>query len=468
MAKSLLRLTYLILYLKMSIEKQVLGSLIANPDKYIEVSELISENSFLNEDIKTVFRTFVKLFDSGSKISLILLQERVNQTDMPCNITDLIDYMDSGSAFYEHCQILKEHEIRREQSNLGMSLTSKAANIKIDPFDTNDFLMDEAERIVSMVDFGKTNSNAELINAVAKKMNLASQSNGVTGLRTGFKELDRVYGGRQNSDLIIKAARPAMGKTAQALCEAMNMAFEHGKHVIFFSLEMSAEQLMQRLVSIHTGIPLSNIRGGKLDDEQWKRYNENADYLTRDNLIIVDDVYTLNGIKTRCKKLKMKGQLDAVYIDYLQLINHKVAAGRSKEQEVSEVSRALKMLAKDLDVPVVCLSQLSRAVESRGGTHKPMLSDLRDSGAIEQDADIVEFIFRPEYYDKDNPQLFGVAYVIIAKHRNGACGDIEMKFRHECTRFENVGETYVVPIEQPTKSVMQPSASFDDIDLDAF
>jgi len=440
----------------MSIEKQVLGSLIANPDKFVEVSEIISENSFIDEDVRNIFTVFKKLYESGSKISLVILQQRVNQTDLPCNITDLIDYMDSGSALYEHCQLLKEHEVKREQSNLGMSLVTRAGDITQDPFETNDYLMDEAERIVSMVDFGKTNTNMELIKAVTKKMELASQTSGITGLKTGFKDLDRVYGGRQNSDLIIKAARPAMGKTAQALCEAMNIAFEDNKKVIFFSLEMSSEQLMQRLVSIHTGIPLSKIRSGKLDPEQWDRYNEEVNYLINDNLIIVDDVYTLNGIRTRCKKLKMKGQLDAIYIDYLQLINHKVAAGRSKEQEVSEVSRALKMLAKDLNVPIVCLSQLSRAVETRGGTHKPLLSDLRDSGAIEQDADIVEFIYRPEYYDKDNAELFGVAYVIIAKNRNGACGDIEMKFRHECTRFENVGQQ----VEQ-VKSIMKPSTEFE-------
>lgn len=447
----------------MSIEKQVIGSLISNPNLYIEVGELINENTFTDEDLKNIFRVFVNLHEKGNQISLILLQERVNQTDQPCNILDLINYMDSGSSFYEHCQILKEQEIRREQSTLGMSLVTKSADKKLDPFDTNDFLMDEAERIVSMVDFGKNNTNMELVKSVTKKMEQASQTSGITGLRTGFKDLDRVYGGRQNSDLIIKAARPAMGKTAQALCEAMNIAFEHGKNVIFFSLEMSAEQLMQRLVSIHTGIPLSNIRSGRLDPDQWNEYNVKSNYLTNDKLIIVDDVYTLNGIKTRCKKLKMKGKLDAVYIDYLQLINHKVSAGRSKEQEVSEVSRALKMLAKDLNVPIVCLSQLSRAVESRGGTHKPMLSDLRDSGAIEQDADIVEFIFRPEYYDKDDSSLFGVAYVIIAKHRNGACGDIELKFRHECTRFENPND-YQEPMVLETKSVMRPSDSFEDID----
>lgn len=440
----------------MSIEKQVLGSLIANPDKFVEVSEIINENSFIDEDVRNVFTVFKKLYESGSKISLVILQQRVNQTDLPCNITDLIDYMDSGSALYEHCQLLKEHEVKREQSNLGMSLVTRAGDITQDPFETNDYLMDEAERIVSMVEFGKTQTNMELIKSVTKKMELASQTSGITGLKTGFKDLDRVYGGRQNSDLIIKAARPAMGKTAQALCEAMNIAFEDNKKVIFFSLEMSAEQLMQRLVSIHTGIPLSNIRSGRLDPEQWDRYNMEVNYLINDNLIIVDDVYTLNGIRTRCKKLKMKGKLDAIYIDYLQLINHKVAAGRSKEQEVSEVSRALKMLAKDLNVPIVCLSQLSRAVETRGGTHKPLLSDLRDSGAIEQDADIVEFIYRPEYYDKDNAELFGVAYVIIAKNRNGACGDIEMRFRHECTRFENVGQQ----VEQ-VKSIMKPSTEFE-------
>lgn len=451
----------------MSIEKQVLGSLIANPDKFVEVSEIISENSFIDEDVKNIFRVFQKLYESGSKISLVLLQQRVNQTDLPCNIVDLIDYMDSGSALYEHCQLLKEHEVKREQSTLGMSLITRASDVRQDPFETNDYLMDEAERIVSMVDFGKTNSNLELIKSVTKKMELASQTNGVTGLRTGFKDIDRVYGGRQNSDLIIKAARPAMGKTAQALCEAMHMAFEHEKNVIFFSLEMSAEQLMQRLVSIHTGIPLSNIRSGRLDPEQWDRYNTNVNYLISDKLLIVDDVYTLNGIKTRCKKLKMKGQLDAVYIDYLQLINHKVANGRSKEQEVSEVSRALKMLAKDLNVPIVCLSQLSRAVETRGGNHKPLLSDLRDSGAIEQDADIVEFIYRPEYYDKDDSSLFGVAYVIIAKNRNGACGDIELKFKHECTRFENPNE-YQEPTDVINQSVMKPSSQFDEIQEDLF
>lgn len=432
----------------MSIEKQVIGTLVAFPDKYNEVSDLISAGCFSEPGTKAIFETFVGLYAEDADISLSLIQARILKTDSPCDVESVIDYLDSGSSFIEHCQILKEQEVKREQLTLAMELMSKANDVKEDPFETNDFLMEQAERVVSMVDFGKKNTNIELINAVTKKMETAQNSEGMTGVPTGFKELDKVYGGRQKSDLIIKAARPAMGKTAQALCEAKHMAFEEDKRVIFFSLEMSAEQLMQRLVSVHTGIPLGHIRGGKLDRLQWDNYNKNADYLTNKNLIIVDDVYSLNGIRTRCKKLKMKGGLDAIYIDYLQLITHKVDKGRSKEQEVSEISRALKMLAKSLDVPVVCLSQLSRAVESRGGTHKPMLSDLRDSGAIEQDADIVEFIFRPEYYEKEDPTLHGIAYVIIAKHRNGACGDIELKFKHECTRFENV-VGYSVPVPEP-------------------
>ena len=444
----------------MSIEKQVIGTLIAYPDKFTEVSELLTDGCFNEPDTKAIFQTFTDLYAEDANISTSLIQARILKGGNNYDVKSIIDYLESGSSFVEHCQILKEQEVKRSQIALATELLTKANDVTEDAFETNDFLMDEAERVVSMVDFGKNNTNVQLINSVTKKMELAQVKGGVTGVKTGFKELDRVYGGRQKSDLIIKAARPAMGKTAQALCEAKHIAFEENKRVVFFSLEMSSEQLMQRLVSVHTGIPLGNIRGGKLDPAQWDIYNTKADYLTKDNLIIVDDVYSLNGIRTRCKKLKMKGGLDAVYIDYLQLITHKVGAGRSKEQEVSEISRALKMLAKNLDVPVVCLSQLSRAVETRGGTHKPMLSDLRDSGAIEQDADIVEFIFRPEYYDKEDSSLFGVAYVIIAKHRNGACGDIELKFRHECTRFENANE-----YQEPTQvvvSAMQRSNEFEE------
>jgi len=419
----------------MSIERQVIGALILNPDNYVDVSELLQPNTFQEPEPKSIFEAFENLYLKESKISISVIEEHLKKSGTPININQVISDLNSGRAFVEHCQILKEKEVKREQQKFGTEILSKANDPKTDPFETNDLLMQEAERVVSMVDFGKKKNNAELLNTVTKKMELAQSTGGMTGCLSGFTGLDRVYGGRQNSDLIIKAARPAMGKTSQALCEAKYMAFEDNRKVLFFSLEMSADQLMQRLVSVHTGLKLSDIRGGKLSKDQWAKYYREVDYLRNDNLMIVDDVYSLNGIKTRCRKMKMKGQLDAVYIDYLQLINHSVGKGRNKENEVSEISRALKMLAKSLDVPVICLSQLSRGVESRGDK-KPMLSDLRDSGAIEQDADIVEFIYRPEYYEPDNSKP-GQAFVLISKNRNGACGDIELYFDKECTRFEN-------------------------------
>tara|TARA_R110000782_G_scaffold195308_1_gene284825 strand:- start:406 stop:1161 length:756 start_codon:yes stop_codon:yes gene_type:complete len=228
-----------------------------------------------------------------------------------------------------------------------------------------------------------------------------------------------------------------MGKTSQALCEAKNMAFDLDYNVVFFSLEMGAEQLMQRLISIESSIPLNEIRTGQLSDAQWVKYNKHVEKLSGNNLMIVDDIYNLSGIRTRCKKLKMRGKLDVVFIDYLQLIVHHVGKGRSKENEVSEISRSLKMLAKDLKVPVIALSQLSRACESRQDK-KPMLSDLRDSGAIEQDADVVEFVYRPEYYEElREPSIEGKAYVLIQKHRNGSLKDVEFNFVKECTRFDD-------------------------------
>ena len=450
----------------MSLERQVLGALILNPDKYTEVSDLLQVNTFQEFESNAIFEVFESLYTQGKKVSIQLIEEGLKRLGKPADINVVINELNSGHAFIEHCQILKEREVKREQQKLGSELLAESTDPKADPFDTNEMLMKETERVVSMVDFGTKKTNAELIKGVTDKMEQAQNSGGITGALCGFTGLDRIYGGRQNEDLIIKAARPAMGKTSQALCEAKYMAFEDNKQVVFFSLEMGAEQLMQRLVSVHTSIKLSDIRGGRLTPTQWEQYYKEVDYLRNDNLTIVDDVYTLSGIRTRCRKLKMKGQLDAIYIDYLQLINHKVGQGRSKENEVSEVSRALKMLAKSLKVPIVVLSQLSRAVESRGGEKRPMLSDLRDSGAIEQDADIVEFLYRPEYYgltvtdDDTNRSTDGLAVLIIAKNRNGACGDVELFFNKECTRFENPKEDGFV-VQQPSKP-MPKSNQFND------
>jgi len=424
-------------------EKVVIGSLILYPDLLIDAIELIDAEAFTVIEHQELFKAIQVLFDNGKAISNGTIEHQY-QKETGRNV-DTLNYLDTatGNGFVEHCLIVKEKHLARLQGALAVELSSKSNDPKQDPLDTNEFLITEAEKLSNEVTISNPVTNKELIDNVTRKIELAGESQGLTGVRTGFNDLDRIYGGRQKTDLIIKAARPAMGKTAQALCEAKAMAFDDNKRVLFFSLEMGAEQLMQRLVSIHTGIPLNDLRKGTMNTKQWDTYNEEVNHLTKDNLIIVDDVYTLVGIKTTAKKYKLRGSIDAIYIDYLQLIEHRVG-GRSKENEVSEISRSLKMLAKQLDVPVIALSQLSRAVETRGGSKKPQLSDLRDSGAIEQDADIVEFIYRPEYYNPDEVEYQNKAYVIIAKNRNGSCADVEFFFNKECTRFENVVNEYTV------------------------
>lgn len=429
----------------LQVEKSIIGALLLDSTLYFDAVELIDREAFYDSKNRAIFDAIIKVIDKGGEYSIYLVEDAYKKAtgfDL-----DSIEYLSDAQSngFLEHCLVLKEKQLARMQGELAVNLSSKANDPKQDPLETNEYLLSEAERIVNKTVFTKPKTNKELIKAVTDKIDAASKSRGITGVRTGFTELDRIYGGRQNTDLIIKAGRPAMGKTSQALCEAKQMAYEFHKKVAFFSLEMGAEQLMQRLISLHTGIPLFHIRGGSMIEDEWSTYFKEVDYLSKDNLIIIDDVYSLSGIKATCKKMSMRGQLDAIYIDYLQLIEHNVG-GRSKENEVSEISRSLKMLAKQLNVPIIALSQLNRSCESRGDK-KPMLSDLRDSGAIEQDADIVEFIYRPEYYFPENTEYLNKAYIIIAKNRNGSCKDVELYFHKECTRFENPRE------EQPIKPI---------------
>lgn len=449
----------------LEIEKQVIGSLIATPDLYLSVEDLLKEGCFSDKKCRSVFEALSFMFTNDMRVSFLTLEDRLAKMGTHVSIKDFIGSINAGNSFQEHCFLLKEREMKRMHVDLGLRLTALGADDSEDAFDTNDMLMSEAERIANSVGIGKEKTNSEYLQSVSIAMEKASTSNGITGIRTGFTELDQLYSGRQKSDLIIRAARPAMGKTALTLCEALHMAVNENKKTLFFSLEMSGEQLFQRLVAVHTGIFLHKIQRGQMTKLDYDKYNEMTPQLTTDNLRIVDDVYSLNGILTKARKTKMQQGLDVIFIDYLQLISHKTEKGRSKENEVSEISRSLKLLAKSLDVPIICLSQLSRAVETRSGDKIPKLSDLRDSGAIEQDADIVEFIYRPEMNNQslNNGQPNeeeGVAYIVVAKHRNGACGDIELFFNKPLTRFENK-KGYVV---ESKPSVMRPNRDFENID----
>ena len=424
-----------------TIEKKVLATLVLNADLMVDIAEVVAPMTFSVYQHQQTFDAIETMFMGNIPVSIDSINSQLEKLGIDFNVADIIQHGGGGRDIVKDCLILRELEIARNQIDLGVKLATYGNDQKADPLATNDWLVKETERITSLTDISKPKSNVDLIKANTARMELAAQTKGITGISTGFDELDFVYGGRQCTDLIIKAGRPGMGKTAQALCEAYHMAIDGNHNVAFFSLEMGAEQLMQRLISIHTGIELSVIRSGHLTTEQWNHYNQGVTDLMVYNLTIVDDVYSLNNLRTRCKKMKMQHKLDVVFVDYLQLIVHRVDAGRSKANEVSEISRSLKMMAKDLNVPVVALSQLNRACETRADK-KPMLSDLRESGSIEQDADIVEMVYRPEYYSdlKDQDEfgdLDGKAWILIQKNRHGSTRDIEFIFNAECTKFEN-------------------------------
>ena len=435
------------------LEQKVIGAIVGTPDLYFETGGMITAHSFYTHDYSVTFQAVEDLHGKGQQVTVDTLQNHIKKEGEKFNVYDLLGHSVSHLSFLDSCLILRQFEISREQIKLGVNLATLGNDEKIDPLTTNDMLLSEAERITSLTDMSKPQTNAELLKACTEKMELASKSQGLTGISTGFTMLDKMYGGRQGGNLIIKAGRPAMGKTAQALCEAYNMAYLGNKKVTFVSLEMSAEELMQRLVSVHTGIPVTTLQEGSLTDSEWTTYTQAIEVLSNSNLTIIDDVFTLSGIRTRCKKMHMKKELDVVFIDYLQLIVHSSGKGRSQENDLSDISRSLKMMAKQLKAPVIALSQLNRMSESTS-ENRPNMSHLRGSGAIEQDADVIELLYRPEYYghdtDGNGDSTEGLAYIIIAKNRHGGMKDVKFRFNKECTRFEDPEtiQTYQAPTQE--------------------
>ena len=429
------------------VEESILGGLLSYPDLLMEIIDILSPSSFYKEANQKIYYAIIQLNNASRPIDMLTVIEQLKKNgDLDIvggmyYISQLTNAPSSQMNILEHSRIVKEKEIARDLIRIGSEIVVEAYDETFDVFETTEKLINEAYNVSDITDSQELKSNAELLLEDKAKIELAKTVKGITGIPTGIKEVDDLFGGYQNSDLIIKAARPSVGKTAQAICEANHMAFVAKKTVLFFSIEMSAQQLMRRFISVNTEIPLSQMQDGNMTQDDWKRYNAEASRLTSDKLIIDDRTSTLNGIKKVSKKLSLKRKIDIIYIDYLQFITHRVEKGRSKENEVSEISKALKMLAKELNIPIVCLSQLNRAVETRGGAKKPMLSDLRDSGSIEQDADIVQFLYRPEYHgiteDEDGRSMENVAYMIVAKNRNGAVKDVEMTFLKQYTKFQS-------------------------------
>ena len=424
-------------------EQSVIGSMIMSRDAIVEASEIITGADFYQQQYGIVFEAMIELHDEGKAVDLITLQERLKEKDLPPEISSMEFVRDLLSAVPTSANVKYYAEIVAEKSMLRklIKTTEEITNAcYLGKEKTQDILEVTEKKIFDLVQ----NRGSEefvpirqvVLNAI-EKIEKASRSQGsVTGIPTGFIDLDYKMSGFQPSDLILVAARPSMGKTAFVLNIAQYMAFHNDVTAAIFSLEMSKEQLVNRLLALESKVDSQNIRTGNLEDEEWAKLIEGANIIGKSNLIIDDKPgISISELRSKCRKYKMEHNLGVICIDYLQLMT---GSGRSesRQQEISEISRSLKALARELNVPVVALSQLSRAVEQRPD-HRPMLSDLRESGAIEQDADVVMFIYRDDYYNKDSENK-NIAEIIIAKQRNGPIGTVNLVWLPNYTKFVNM------------------------------
>lgn len=433
------------------IEKAVLGTMVVSSDSCVIGLAQLNEETFYKLEHQKIFLSIKSLNTKGSAVdTLTLTQELKSKGELELVggivfIMGLTNQLSGTSNFETHCLILYQKEIGRKQITLGHELVKMAYDETIDPFDTNNFLNDKAYEISSFSGLGGDVQNADLIQEVLRQIEDAGKMKGLTGIDTGYSKLNSVTGGLQSTELIILAARPAMGKTALALCLLLN-ARRNNKRVLFFSLEMGAEQLFKRLLSIDSSIAGEDLKNGSLNESQWSSIHNSIGFLESDEIKVIDNIYDISGIVNKSKMERLKNGVDMIVVDYLQLIDNRIKGG-SREQEVSDISRKLKLLAKFLKVSIVALSQLSRAVETRGGDKRPVLSDLRESGAIEQDADIVMFLYRAQYYgikeDENGLPTEGKAELIIAKNRSGSLMNIELDFIHKFTRFDDPNAIYI-------------------------
>ena len=423
-------------------EQSVIGAMLLNRNAIDVASELLTEEDFYNRQLGTLFAAICELGTAGSAVDPVTLLNRLRERNVPPELANLdyirglVEAVPTSANVRYYAQIVADKATLRRLIRVSEE-TAEQCFVGEKPL--SDILEDTEQRIFRVTQGGGarelTPIREVVLHALEHIEKAAKTSGNVTGLATGLTDLDYDTAGFQKSDLILLAARPSMGKSALALTMAYNMAVRGDKSVAFFSLEMSAEQLVNRLLAMEGPLDSQHLRSGNLSEDEWERLVQGAGVVGGSHLIIDDTPgISVAELRSRCRKYKLEHELDLVIIDYLQLMAG--SGNRSqdnRQQEVSDISRSLKALARELDIPVLALSQLSRAVESRTD-HRPMLSDLRESGAIEQDADIVMFIYRDEYYNKDTDKK-GVTELIIAKQRNGPIGTVELGFLPEQTRF---------------------------------
>ena len=468
------------------LEEAVLGAMLIDEKGVNEVIDILSPEVFYKKSHQLIFESIQRLFRESEPIDLLTVSADLKKNKNfeviggDFYLIGLSQKVSSSAHIEYHSRIIQQKFIQRRLISISNEIISKSYNESTDVID----LLDEAESklydIAQNNIKGSSETAQNLVIQAKNRIEEISKQEGLSGISTGFEKLDRLTSGWQPSDLIIVAARPGMGKTALALSMARNVSVQKKIPVAFFSLEMSSVQLITRLISSETGLSSDKLRTGKLADHEWQQLNIKVSDLESAPLYIDDSAaLTIFELRAKARRLASSHGIKLIIIDYLQLMNlgSSNKAG-NREQEISTISRNLKALAKELNIPVIALSQLSRAVETRGGTKRPILSDLRESGAIEQDADIVSFLYRPEYYgitewddDMKTPSE-GQGEFIVAKHRNGALDSIKLKFVANLGKFEDI-DSFDSPFEFQSKlntdnklsDFSEPSNKDDDEDI---
>jgi len=448
----------------LDLEEAVLGAMLIDEKGVNEVIDILSPEVFYKKSHQLIFESIQRLFRESEPIDLLTVSADLKKNKNfeviggDFYLIGLSQKVSSSAHIEYHSRIIQQKFIQRKLITISNEIISKSYNESTDVID----LLDEAESklydIAQNNIKGSSETAQNLVIQAKNRIEEISKQEGLSGISTGFEKLDRLTSGWQPSDLIIVAARPGMGKTALALSMARNVSVQKKIPVAFFSLEMSSVQLITRLISSETGLSSDKLRTGKLADHEWQQLNIKVSDLESAPLYIDDSAaLTIFELRAKARRLASSHGIKLIIIDYLQLMNlgSSNKAG-NREQEISTISRNLKALAKELNIPVIALSQLSRAVETRGGTKRPILSDLRESGAIEQDADIVSFLYRPEYYgitewddDMKTPSE-GQGEFIVAKHRNGALDSIKLKFVANLGKFEDI-DSFDSPFEFQSK-----------------
>jgi replicative DNA helicase len=435
------------------LERAVLGALLIDSNAIDSIAEFIKPETFYSDVHRMIYKAILSLAAAEKPIDILTVTEQLrkdgtlDQVGGAFYITDLTNVIATSSNIEYHARIIAQKYLQRELINISSKTIKESFEDTTDVFE----LLDKTEtNLFNLSQNSKKKNTLEIksllfpqLEEIKKRMEDAKSGKTLTGVGSGFTELDRMTSGWQKSDLIIVAGRPAMGKTAFTLALARNAAIDFEKPVAFFSLEMSAAQLVQRIISMEAEINAEKLKRGELQAHEWAQLITKIDKLENAPLLI-DDTPALSIFELRAKarRLKRKNDIGMIIIDYLQLMTGTTPDGKTngnREQEISGISRSLKGLAKELDIPIIALSQLSRGPETRTGSKRPQLSDLRESGAIEQDADMVMFLFRPEYYgmevDEENNSTKGIAEVIIAKHRNGSVGTVKTRFVNTLAKF---------------------------------